>query len=123
MVQFANGSIGRAMDIAALDLAPLESQALAILREGDRGQLCAVPSWPSALGSKAAADRYAAFLELVPGLIAQEAVNLDGEARGRALEAYAKARETVAIAPRLSLDPAATVFQLGGILASVALKP
>jgi hypothetical protein len=29
----------------------------------------------------------------------------------------------VAIAPRLSIDPAATVFQLGGILASVALKP
>jgi DNA polymerase-3 subunit delta' len=122
LVEFANGSIGRAMDIAALDLAPLESQALAILREGDRDNTRR-SKLASALGSKAAADRYVAFLELVPGLIAQEAVNLEGEARGRALEAYAKARETVAIAPRLSLDPAATVFQLGGILASVALKP
>jgi DNA polymerase-3 subunit delta' len=122
LVEFANGSIGRAMDIAALDLAPLESQALAILREGDRDN-SRRSKLASALGSKAAADRYAAFLELVPGLIAQEAVNLEGEARGRALEAYAKARETVAIAPRLSLDPAATVFHLGGILASVALKP
>lgn len=122
LVQFAHGSIGRAMDIAALDLAPLESQALAILRDGDRDNMRR-SKLASALGSKAAADRYAAFLELVPGLIAQEAVNLDGEARGRALEAYARARETVAIAPRLSLDPAATVFQLGGILASVALKP
>ena len=46
---------------------------------------------------------------------------LKGDARGRALEAYARARETAAIAPRLSLDPAATVFQLGTILASVAL--
>ena len=36
LIEFANGSIGRAMDIAALDLAPLESQALAILRQGDR---------------------------------------------------------------------------------------
>jgi DNA polymerase-3 subunit delta' len=36
------------------------------------------------------------------------------------LDAYAKARELATIAPRLSLDPAATVFQLGGILASVA---
>ena len=27
------------------------------------------------------------------------------------------------LAPRLSLDPAATVFQLGGILASVAQRP
>jgi DNA polymerase-3 subunit delta' len=121
-VEFSNGSIGRAMDIAALDLAPLESEALAIIRQGDRDN-SRRSKLASALGSKAAADRYAAFLELVPGLIAQEAVKLDGEARGRALDVYARARETVAIAPRLSLDPAATVFQLGGILASVALKP
>ncbi|HTK59064.1 MAG TPA: DNA polymerase III subunit delta' [Sphingomicrobium sp.] len=119
LVQFANGSVGRALAIAELDLAPLESEALAILRQGDpdnarRSKLA------SALGSKAAAERYAAFLELVPGLIAGEAVGLKGQARGRALDAYTKARETAVIAPRLSLDPAATVFQLGTILASVA---
>lgn len=122
LVEFSNGSIGRAMDIAALDLAPLEGQALAILREGDRDN-SRRSKLASSLGTKAAADRYAAFLGLIPGLIAQEAITLDGDARGRALEAYARARETVALAPRLSLDPAATVFQLGGILASVALKP
>ena len=121
MVGFADGSMGRALAIAQLDLAPLESEALAILRQGDpdnsrRSKLAA------ALGPKGAADRYAAFLELVPGLIAHEALGLEGEARGRALDAYAKARETAAIAPRLSLDPAATVFQLGTILAAVALK-
>jgi DNA polymerase III subunit delta' len=122
LVDFGNGSIGRALAIAELDLAPLESEALAILKQGDpdnarRSKLA------STLGSKAAAERYAAFLELVPGLIAGEAVSLKGEARGRALDAYAKARETAAIAPRLSLDPAATVFQLGTILASVAPSP
>lgn len=119
LIEFANGSIGRARAIAELDLAPLESEALAILRRGDpdnsrRSKLA------TALGAKAAAERYAAFLELIPGLVADEAVKLEGEARGRALDAYAKARETAAIAPRLSLDPAATVFQLGTILASVA---
>jgi DNA polymerase-3 subunit delta' len=119
LVEFSGGSIGRALAIAELDLAPLEGEALAILRQGDpdnarRSKLA------SALGGKTAAERYAAFLELVPGLIASEARQLDGEARGRALDAYAKARETAAIAPRLSLDPAATVFQLGTILASVA---
>ena len=118
---FAQGSIGRAVDISALDLAPLEQEAQLIIREGDadnarRSKLA------GALGGKAAAERYAAFLELVPGLLAREAVDLSGEARGRALDAYARARETVALAPRLSLDPAATVFQLGRILASVALK-
>ena len=121
LIEFAYGSVGRALAIAELDLAPLEGEALAILRQGDpdnsrRSKLA------SALGSKAAANRYAAFLELVPGLIAKEAVGLSDPARGRALDAYAMARETAVIAPRLSLDPEATVFQLGTILASVALK-
>ena len=119
LVELAGGSVGRAVAIAQLDLAPLEGEALAILRQGDpdnarRSKLA------SALGGKSAAERYAAFLELVPGLIADEAVSLEGERRRRALDAYAKARETAAIAPRLSLDPAATIFQLGTILASVA---
>ena len=120
LVEFANGSIGRACDIAELDLASLEGEAISILRQGDpdnskRSKLA------TALGPKGASERYAAFLELVPGLIAKEALGLSGDARGRALDAYAKARETAAIAPRLSLDPGATVFQLGTILASVAL--
>jgi DNA polymerase-3 subunit delta' len=121
IITFAEGSIGRALDIAALDLAPLEKEAQAIIREGDSGN-ARRSKLAGALGSKSASDRYAAFIELVPGLLAREAVGLTGEARGRALDAYARARETVALAPRLSLDPAATVFQLGGILASVALK-
>jgi DNA polymerase-3 subunit delta' len=121
LVDFAQGSIGRAIDIAALDLAPLEGEAQAIVREGDADNMRR-SKLASALGGKAAADRYAAFLQLVPGLLAREAVGLEGEARGRALDAYERARQTVAIAPRLSLDPAATVFELGGILASVALK-
>ena len=119
LVEFANGSIGRALAIAELDLAPLESEALAILRQGDPDNMRR-SKLASALGGKAAAERYAAFLDLVPGLIAGEAQSLRGEARGRALEAYAKARETAVLAPRLSLDAAATVFQLGSVLASVA---
>ncbi|MEO6114213.1 MAG: AAA family ATPase [Sphingomicrobium sp.] len=119
LVDAANGSPGRGQAVASLDLAPLEAEARAIMREGD-GDNMRRSKLASALGSKAAADRYAAFLAMVPGLIAREAVSLGGEARGRALDAYAEARETAALAPRLSLDPAATMFQLGGILASVA---
>ena len=36
LIPLANGSIGRALAYASLDLAPLEEQALVILREGDR---------------------------------------------------------------------------------------
>jgi DNA polymerase-3 subunit delta' len=119
ITDMAFGSAARALAFAELGLAKLEDAALAILRKGDptnarRSDLA------SELGKKGAAERYAAFLDLAPSLIAREARLLNGEPQERALDAYAKARELAAIAPRLSLDPAATIFQIGGILAGVA---
>ncbi len=118
IISMSFGSAGRALAFAELGLAKLEDAALAILRQGDptnakRSDLALE------LGKKAAADRYAAFLDLAPSLIAREARRLNGAPRERALDAYAKARELAAIAPRLSLDPAATVFQIGGFLAEI----
>ena len=118
IIAASGGSAGRALAFAELGLANLEDAALAILRQGDptngrRSDLA------SELGKKGAADRYAAFLDLAPSLIAREARRLEGRSQQRALDAYANARELAAVAPRLSLDPAATVFQIGGILASV----
>ena len=122
VIAMSGGSAGRALAFAELGLAKIEDAALMILRQGDptnarRSDLA------SELGRKAAADRYVAFLDLAPSLIAREARGLEGSLRERALDAYAKARELAAIAPRLSLDPAATVFQIGGFLAEVASPP
>jgi DNA polymerase-3 subunit delta' len=122
VIAMSFGSAGRALAFAELSLAKLEDAALAILRQGDptnarRSDLA------QELGKRGAAERYAAFLDLAPSLIAREARKLDGSRRERALDAYAKAREIAVIAPRLSLDPAATVFQIGGILASVPDQP
>ena len=122
VVAMSFGSAGRALAFAELGLAKIEDAALAILRQGDptnarRSDLS------SELGKKGAADRYAAFLDLAPSLIAREARTLEGNRRERALDAYARARELAAAAPRVSLDPAATVFQMGGILAEVADRP
>ena len=122
IIAMSNGSAGRALAFAELDLAKLEDAALAILRDGDptnarRSDLALE------LGRKGAADRYAAFLELAPSLIAREARTMRGASLERALDAYAKARELAVVAPRVSLDPAATVFQIGGILADVATPP
>lgn len=119
IIAMSSGSAGRALAFAELGLAKLEDAAMAILRQGDatnarRSDLA------SELGKKGAADRYAAFLDLAPSLIAREARQLDGPSRERALDAYAKARGLAVIAPRVSLDPAATVFQICGILAEVA---
>jgi DNA polymerase-3 subunit delta' len=116
------GSAGRALAFADLELGKLEDAALAILRQGDptnsrRSQLA------GEFARKGAAERYAAFLDLAPSLIAREAREMDGSTRERALDAYAKARELAMLAPRLSLDPAATVFQLGGILAAISTAP
>jgi DNA polymerase-3 subunit delta' len=121
-VPLAGGSVGKALAFASLDLAPLEEQALAILRDGDRDN-ARRSKLAQVLGAKAAGERYAAFLDLAPALIAREARKLEGATRRRALDAYARAAETSRLAPRLSLDPAATVFQLGTILASVAASP
>jgi DNA polymerase-3 subunit delta' len=115
----ANGSAGRALAFASLELGPLEDEAARILRDGDADN-SRRSALASQLARKAAADRYAAFLGLLPSLVAKEARSLPEPKRERALDVYQKVRELTAIAPRLSLDPAATVFQLGGILASVA---
>jgi len=119
IIAMSFGSAGRALAFAELGLAKLEDAALAILRQGDptnsrRSELA------SELGKKGAADRYAAFLDLAPSLIAREARSLSGPSQERALEAYAKARELAQVAPKVALDPAATIFQLGAILAEVA---
>ena len=119
IIAMAGGSAGRALAFAELDLTKFEDTALAILHQGDptnarRSELA------TELGRKGAAERYAAFLELAPSLIARQARDLHGPARERALDAYDKARELALIAPRVSLDPTATVFQIGGILAEVA---
>ena len=119
IVRMSFGSAGRALAFAQLGLAKLEEAALAIIRQGDptnarRAELA------NDLGKKASAERYAAFLELAPSLIAREARGLRGRALECALDAYSKTRELAAVAPRVSLEPAATVFQIGGFLASVA---
>jgi DNA polymerase-3 subunit delta' len=119
VIAAAGGSAGRALALAELDLVALEEAAIRILRDGDptngrRSDLALE------LGKRGAGERYAAFLDLVPSLVAREARELTGAPRQRALDAYARSRELAALAPRLSLDPASTVFQLGGILAEVA---
>lgn len=121
VIALAGGSAGRALAVAELGLAKLEDSVLAILRNGDptnarRSELAAE------LGKKSASERYAAFLQLAPSLIAREAKSVEGDAQERALDAYDKTRELVAVAPRLSLDPTATVVQIGGLLAGVASR-
>jgi DNA polymerase-3 subunit delta' len=88
IIAMSFGSAGRALAFAELGLAAVENSALAILRDGDptnarRSELA------SELGKKASAERYSAFLDLAPALIAREAKQARGHRRERALAAYA----------------------------------
>jgi len=119
LIEAAGGSAGRLLELAHLDLEPLRAEALSLMRYGDpsnarRSKLA------QALSGRTSAERYAAFLHVMPAMIADEARNLNGDARLRALDAYSEARSLSRMAPRLSLDPATTAFRMGSILASVA---
>ncbi len=118
----AAGSAGRALGIADLGLDQLEDQALQILRKGDSTNALR-SDLSRELAKKASAERYAAFLDLVPTLIAREARSASGMRRQRALDSYALARSLATMAPRLSLDPGSTVFRMGTFLAAVADRP
>ena len=94
-------------------------QRCAILRQGDptnarRSELA------TELGKKAAADRYAAFLDLAPSLIAREARALEVAGASARWMLTPRRASLPPSRPGVSLDPAATVFQIGGILAEVA---
>ena len=119
LVQGAGGSPGRLFALSSLDLDPLRNEAIGLMRQGDPSN-ARRSNLSQALSGRNSADRYTAFLGMVPTIIATEAKVLEGDARIRALDAYAEARSLSRMAPRLSLDPATTAFRMGSILASVA---
>ncbi|MCJ7422401.1 DNA polymerase III subunit delta' [Sphingomicrobium astaxanthinifaciens] len=119
LAALAGGSAGRALAIAEHDLTPLAEAATQLMREGDPTNARRA-ALAKSLSSKAAAERYAIFLAMLPGIVAQEARGATGSRRAALLDAYAEARRTAQLAPRLSSDPASTVYVLTGHLAAAA---
>lgn len=119
LVRAGAGSPGRALAYAGLDLAGIDAALSTIGKSGDRdnaqrGQLA------KALSTKAAQPRYEAFLERVPGFIAEQAPYRAGEGLRTALDAYDEARSIAGTARALTLDAGATVFELAGVVARLA---
>jgi DNA polymerase III subunit delta' len=113
------GSPGRAVRFAGLDVAGLDRAMESIIRSGDpdNGERVALAR---SLALKAAQPRYEALLERLPSRIAAEARTRSGEPLAEAVALWEKARALAGSAPRLSLDPQATVFELAGLLASLS---
>ncbi|TGX46536.1 AAA family ATPase [Sphingomonas naasensis] len=121
LVRAGEGSPGRALGFAGLDIAALESDMALLAETGDpsnavRARLAKL------LGAKAAQPRYEAFLERAPGFIAARAKTRSGEPLRIALDAYGAARELGGAAIGLSLDAGATVFEMAGLIARLSSR-
>ena len=113
------GAPGRAVAFRGLDIAGLDQAMAALAREGDptnarRSRLA------QSLAPKGAQPRYEAFLARAPAVIAREAKGRRGAALAEALRLWERAHALAAGATHLSLDPESVVFELGGMIASLA---
>ena len=116
------GSPGRAVTFAGLDVAGLDKAMDGLVRSGDpdNGERAALAR---ALSGKPAQARYELFLERAPSRIAAEARTRRGAALAEAVALWEKARALAGAAVRLSDDPQTTVFELAGLLAALAPRP
>ena len=119
LVRAGEGSPGRALGFAGLDIATLEAEMIALAETGDPGNAIRV-RLSKLLGLKAAQPRYEAFLDRAPTFIADRARNRSGEALRTALDTYQAARDLAGSALGLSLDASATVFEMAGLIARLA---
>lgn len=113
------GSPGRAVAFRGLDIAGLDKAMAELAGQGDptnrrRSQLA------SSLSLKSAQPRYEAFLARAPSLIAAKAKEREGPALAEALRLWERAQSLASSATHLSLEPQSVVFELAGMLATLA---
>jgi DNA polymerase-3 subunit delta' len=113
------GAPGRAIAWRGLDIAALDRELDALVRQGDRtnGRRSALAG---SLSLKAAQGRYEAFLARAPSRIAAAAKDRTGRARADAIRLWERAAALAGSARRHSLDPHSVVFELAGMLAALA---
>ncbi|NML05240.1 AAA family ATPase [Sphingomonas sp. G-3-2-10] len=121
LVRAGEGSPGRALGFAGLDIAALEADMASIAETGDPSNAIRT-RLARLLGVKAAQPRYEAFIERAPSFIAEQARTMNGEPLRAALDAYAGARDLAGAALGLSLDATATVFEMGGLIAKLSTR-
>lgn len=114
-----NGSPGRALAWRGLDVAGLDRAMAELVREGDPAN-ARRSALAQSLALKSAQPRYEAFLARAPSVIAAEAKGRQGAALAQALAAWERAQGLASSARGLSLEPESVVFELAGMLASLA---
>lgn len=119
LIAAGEGSVGRALHFAGLDMAGIDRSLDTIARTGDpdnvqRGAL------GRAVSGKTAQPRYEAFLERAPAFIARQARTRRGGPLADAIAAWEAARSLAGGALPLNLDPATVAFEMGGLVARLA---
>lgn len=119
LVRAGEGSPGRALSFAGLDLSGIENSLAAIASDGDAANAHRL-ALSKALSVKAARPRYEAFLERAPAFLAIRAKQVDRNRLPEVVKAWEEARGLAASAIPLSLDPATVVFEMCGYVARTA---
>lgn len=119
LVRSGEGSPGKALRYAGLNISDLEQALRSIAEDGDPGNRQRL-ALSKALAGKNARSRYEAFLERVPAFIAEAARGRRGPSLGVALEHWEQARQLAGGAIILSLEPGAVTFELAGHVAALA---
>ena len=119
LIASANGSPATALAYAELDMATLDAALAELAQSGDptnavRSKLA------QSLSVKSALPRYEAFLGRAPAFIADQARLADGARLDAALTAWSRARALSQIAIPQSLVAETVVFEMAGIVASLA---
>jgi DNA polymerase III subunit delta' len=121
LVRAGEGSPGRALRYAGLDLGGIDRALRTVMAKGDADNRQRL-RLSRELSLKAAQPRYEAFLDRAPTLIAEGARVRHGADLARALDAYAEARKLARAARANSLVPADTVFEMTGLIARLAAR-
>lgn len=119
LIAVGQGSPGRALRFAGLDLAGLDRALQELAQHGDP-QNARRLALAQQLSGKAAQARYEAFLQRVPSFIADVARSRSGDGLKLALDQWEKARSLAALAVPTSLEAQNTVFTLAGHVAALA---
>lgn len=119
LVRAGEGSPGRALGFAGLDIAALDEAMDYLAATGDPGNATRV-ALAKSLSTKAAQMRYEAFLQRAPNFIARAAERRQGQALADAIARWEECRTLASGAVGLSLDPQSVVFQIGTLIAGLA---
>ena len=121
LVAAGHGSPGRALAFRGLDVAGLDKAMDELVRLGDPTNLRR-SALAQSLALKSAQPRYEAFLSRAPSAVASAAKQRSGPALAEALRLWERAQGLASAAKPLSLEPESVVFELAGILATLAPK-